>query len=221
MVSSCLSRILSRTKNFSLTGVGYTKWTQKLPAPDTVGEGASGGVEGAGAYALLQRGELSQACSTGYSGGCGYKAAPTYNPEAFLPEEVRNAIYNDRRWFDRSKYLPEGSDEDPFMYLDTQIYDALHALTELQRRFCSARSSMASPLNPSHRTNSVRPGTSGISELVRFDRYGPKSKDVKATAGPTLPALFCCLCCLLVFRLLAGRTALGRISLAGVCGCSA
>ena len=46
---------------------------------------------------------------------------------------MRNAIYNDRRWFNRSKYLPEGSDEDPYMYLDTQIYDALHALTELQR----------------------------------------------------------------------------------------
>ena len=61
------------------------------------------------------------------------KQPRSYNPEAFLPEEVRNAIYNDRRWFDRSKYLPEGSDEDPFMYLDTQIYDALHALTELQR----------------------------------------------------------------------------------------
>ena len=61
------------------------------------------------------------------------KQPQSYNPEAFLPEEVRNAIYNDRRWFDRSKYLPEGSDEDSFMYLDTQIYDALHALTELQR----------------------------------------------------------------------------------------
>lgn len=61
------------------------------------------------------------------------KQPRSYNPEAFLPEEVRNAIYDDMRWFDRSKYLPEGSDEDPFMYLDTQIYDALHALTELQR----------------------------------------------------------------------------------------
>ena len=61
------------------------------------------------------------------------KQPQSYNPEAFLPEEVRNAIYNDRRWFDRSTYLPEGSDEDPYMYLDTQIYDALHALTELQR----------------------------------------------------------------------------------------
>ena len=25
----------------------------------------------------------------------------SYNPEAFLPEEVRNAIYDDMRWFDR------------------------------------------------------------------------------------------------------------------------
>ena len=40
------------------------------------------------------------------------KQPQSYNPEAFLPE---------------------GSDEDPYMYLDTQIYDALHALTELQR----------------------------------------------------------------------------------------
>ena len=39
----------------------------------------------------------------------------SYNPEAFLPEEVRNAIYDDMRWFDRAKYLPEGSDENPFM----------------------------------------------------------------------------------------------------------
>ena len=37
VVSSCLSRILSRTKNFSLTGVGYTKWTQKLPPLQTSG----------------------------------------------------------------------------------------------------------------------------------------------------------------------------------------
>ena len=86
------------------------------------------------------------------------KQPQSYNPEAFLPEEVRNAIYNDRRG-----------------------------------RFCSARSSMANPLNPSHRTNSVRPETSGISELVRFDRYGQKSKDVNATAVPTLSSLFCCL----------------------------
>ena len=68
---------------------------------------------------------------------------------------------------------------------------------------------MASPLNPSHRTNSVRPEISGRSAPVRFDRYGPKSKDMKATAGPTLPSLFCCLCCLLVFRLFAGENSFG------------
>ena len=57
----------------------------------------------------------------------------TYNPEAFLPEEVRNAIYDDMRWFDRAKYLPEGSDEDPLMYLSKELADGLHELTELQR----------------------------------------------------------------------------------------
>lgn len=43
------------------------------------------------------------------------KQPRSYNPEAFLPEEVRNAIYDDMRWFDRAKYLPEGSDEDPLI----------------------------------------------------------------------------------------------------------
>ena len=41
-----------------------------------VGEGASGGVEGTGAHALLQRGQLPQACCAGHSGGCGYQTAP-------------------------------------------------------------------------------------------------------------------------------------------------
>lgn len=57
----------------------------------------------------------------------------SYDPEAFLPEEVRNAIYDDRRWFDRAKYLPEGSDEDPLMYVSKELSDGLHELTELQR----------------------------------------------------------------------------------------
>ena len=57
----------------------------------------------------------------------------SYNPEAFLPEEVRNAIYDDMRWFDRAKYLPEGSDEDPLMYVRKEIDEGLHELTELQR----------------------------------------------------------------------------------------
>ena len=137
----------------------------------------------------------------------------SYNPEAFLPEEVRNAIYDDMRWFDRAKYLPEGSDEDPLMYVRKEIDEGLRELTELQReysgRFCSAPSSTASPPSPSHRTSSAHPETSGISAPVRFDRYGPKSKDVKATADPTLSSLFCCLCCLLVFRLLAGENSFG------------
>ena len=61
------------------------------------------------------------------------KQPPSYNPEAFLPEEVRNSIYQDKCWFDMSKYLPEGSDEDPDLYLNTEIVDGLHELTELQR----------------------------------------------------------------------------------------
>lgn len=57
----------------------------------------------------------------------------SYNPEAFLPEEVRNAIYDDMRWFDRAKYLPEGSEEDALIYLNAQLVEGLHELTELQR----------------------------------------------------------------------------------------
>ena len=61
------------------------------------------------------------------------KQPRSYNPEAFLPEEVRNAIYDDMRWFDRAKYLPEGSDEDPLIYVRKEIDEGLHELTELQR----------------------------------------------------------------------------------------
>ena len=61
------------------------------------------------------------------------KQPASYNPEAFLPEEVRNAIYDDMRWFDRAKYLPEGSDEDPLMYVRKELDEGLRELTELQR----------------------------------------------------------------------------------------
>lgn len=61
------------------------------------------------------------------------KQPVSYNPEAFLPEEVRNAIYDDMRWFDRAAYMPEGSEEDPLMYLRKELHDALLGLTELQR----------------------------------------------------------------------------------------
>ena len=57
----------------------------------------------------------------------------SFDAEAFLPEEVRNSIYQDRCWFDRSKYLPEESDEDPFMYLDVRLIEKLKSLTELER----------------------------------------------------------------------------------------
>lgn len=51
----------------------------------------------------------------------------------FLPEEVRNAIYDDMCWFDQAKYLPEDSDKDPFLYVGKEIDEGLHELTELQR----------------------------------------------------------------------------------------
>lgn len=57
----------------------------------------------------------------------------SYNPEAFLPEEVRNAIYDDMRWFDRAKYLSEGSNENPLMYVSRELAEGLQELTELQR----------------------------------------------------------------------------------------
>lgn len=57
----------------------------------------------------------------------------SYDPEAFLPEEVRNAIYDDKRWFDRAKYLPKDSDEDPLMYVSKELDKGLRELTELQR----------------------------------------------------------------------------------------
>lgn len=57
----------------------------------------------------------------------------SFDTEAFLPEEVRNSIYQDRCWFDRSKYLPKESDEDPLMYLDVKLVEKLKGLTELER----------------------------------------------------------------------------------------
>lgn len=65
--------------------------------------------------------------------GTEMKQSSSCNREAFLPEEVRNAIYNDHRWFDRAKYLPEGSDEDPFIYVSKELAEGLHELSELQR----------------------------------------------------------------------------------------
>lgn len=49
------------------------------------------------------------------------------------PDTLEDVDTKQPRSYNPEAFLPEGSDEDPFMYLDTQIYDALHALTELQR----------------------------------------------------------------------------------------
>lgn len=65
--------------------------------------------------------------------GTEMKQPGSCNREAFLPEEVRNAIYDDHRWFDRAKYLPEGSDEDPLIYVSKELAEGLHELSELQR----------------------------------------------------------------------------------------
>ena len=57
----------------------------------------------------------------------------SYNPEAFLPGGGRNGIYDEMRWFGRARYLPEGSDENPFMYVRKELDEGLRELTELQR----------------------------------------------------------------------------------------
>ena len=137
------------------------------------------------------------------------KQPRSYNPEAFLPEEVRNAIYDDMRWFDRAKYLPEGSDEDPLMYVRKEIDEGLRELTELQREVL-----FRTVIN-GESTESVAQDKQCSSRNIRDIRaralrqIRAKSRDVKATAGPTLSSLFCCLCCLLVFRLLAGENSFG------------
>ena len=53
------------------------------------------------------------------------KQPVSYNPEAFLPEEVRNAIYDDMRWFDWATYMLEGSEEYPLMYLRKELHNGL------------------------------------------------------------------------------------------------
>ena len=40
-----------------------------------------------------------------------------HTPEAFLPAEVCNAIYNDIRWLDQVAYLLEDSKENLLIYL--------------------------------------------------------------------------------------------------------
>lgn len=100
--------------------------------------------------------------------GAEMKQPSSCNREAFLPEEVRNAIYDDHRWFDRAKYLPEGSDEDPLIYVSKELAEGLHELSELQREVLFRPSSTTNPPSLSHGTSSARPETSGAFAHTRF-----------------------------------------------------
>lgn len=71
----------------------------------------------------------------------------SYNPEAFLPE---------------------GSDEDPLMYVSKELDEGLRELTELQREILFRTVINGESTNLWLRTNSVRPEISGISELARY-----------------------------------------------------
>ena len=71
--------------------------------------------------------------------GAEMKQPSSCNREAFLPEEVHNAIYDEHRWFDRAKYLTEGPDEDPLIYVSKELAEGLHELSELQREVRSDR----------------------------------------------------------------------------------
>lgn len=55
------------------------------------------------------------------------------DPEAFLPEYVRDRLYDDKAWYVRDKYLPDGFDGDAALHLPKDIISALQGLTELQR----------------------------------------------------------------------------------------
>ena len=62
-----------------------------------MGEGASGAVEGAGAYALYSEANFHKRVAPDTLEDADIKQPRSYNPEAFLPEKVRNAIYDDMR----------------------------------------------------------------------------------------------------------------------------
>ena len=55
------------------------------------------------------------------------------NPDDYLPEDVKDRIYDDKDWFVRDKYLPEGVDKATALYLYKDVILGLQNLTELQR----------------------------------------------------------------------------------------
>lgn len=54
------------------------------------------------------------------------------DPETFLPEDVRDRIYDDHAYV-QNPYLPKDTDSDSALYLSKSIVAALHYLTDLQR----------------------------------------------------------------------------------------
>ena len=115
------------------------------------------------------------------------KAPISYNPEAFLPEEVRNAIYDDMRWFNRAKYMPENSEESPDMYLPKNIAEGLHELTELQREVLfrtvvnrESTESVARDKNCSSRN--IRDIRTRALDYLRKRAMGDKRGDMPTTA---------------------------------------
>lgn len=65
--------------------------------------------------------------------GAELKLPVSLDTEQFLPEAVRDRLYNDKRWFERARYMPEETDAEEALYLQKEVADALHELTELQR----------------------------------------------------------------------------------------
>ena len=57
----------------------------------------------------------------------------SFDPDDYIPADVLDLLYDDKRWFVRAKYMPEGTDEDDRLYLPAEIVEGLHELTELQR----------------------------------------------------------------------------------------
>ena len=138
------------------------------------------------------------------------KQPRSYNPEAFLPEEVRNVIYDDMRWFDRAKYLPEGSDEDPLMYVRKEIDEGLRELTELQREVLFRTVINGESTSPSQGQQCSSKKHTGRSAP---DAASTDTGQIKRREGYGRPdvAIIILLfyCCLLVFRLLAGENSFG------------
>ena len=61
------------------------------------------------------------------------KVASFVDPDDYIPEDVLDRLYDDKRWFVRARYMPEGMDKEDSLYLPAELVEGLHELTELQR----------------------------------------------------------------------------------------